>query len=68
MTGGQLRKLLDSAGLSQRGAARELQISERQMRRYVAGDAEVPKVIEYALRWLIHKRSTADVSSSGPQR
>ena len=53
MTGGQLQKLLDSAGLSQRGAARELQISERQMRRYVAGVAEVPRVIEYALRWLI---------------
>jgi predicted DNA-binding protein (UPF0251 family) len=54
MTGGQLQRLLDSAGLSQRGAARELQVSERQMRRYVAGDAEVPRVIEYALRWLIH--------------
>lgn len=56
MTGGQLQKLLDSAGLSQRGAARELQISERQMRRYIAGDAEVPRVVEYALRWLIHIR------------
>lgn len=54
MTGGQLQKLLDSAGLSQRGAAKDLEISERQMRRYIAGDAAVPKVIEYALRWLIH--------------
>jgi hypothetical protein len=60
MTGGQLQKLLDSAGLSQRGAAKDLKISERQMRRYIAGDAEVPKVIEYALRWLIHKRPTSD--------
>jgi hypothetical protein len=59
MTGGQLQKLLDSAGLSQRGAAKELEISDRQMRRYIAGDAEVPKVIEYALRWLIHKRATS---------
>lgn len=58
MTGGQLQRLLDSAGLSQRGAARDLQISERQMRRYVAGDAEVPKVIEYALRWLIQQRES----------
>lgn len=57
MTGGQLQKLLDSAGLSQRGAAKELGISERQMRRYVAGDAEVPTVVEYALRWLIHLRA-----------
>jgi hypothetical protein len=58
MTGGQLQKLLDSAGLSQRGAAKELGISDRQMRRYVSGDAEVPKVVEYALRWLIHKRAS----------
>lgn len=57
MTGGQLQKLLDSAGLSQRGAAKEIGISERQMRRYVSGDAVVPKVIEYALRWLIHMQS-----------
>lgn len=56
MTGGQLQKLLDSAGLSQRGAAKEIGISERQMRRYIAGDAEVPKVVEYAIRWLIHIR------------
>lgn len=56
MTGGQLQKLLDSAGLSQRGAAKEIEISERQMRRYIAGDAEVPKIVEYALRWLIHFR------------
>jgi transcriptional regulator with XRE-family HTH domain len=56
MTGGQLQKLLDSAGLSQRGAAKEIGISERQMRRYIAGDATVPKVIEYALRWLVHAK------------
>ena len=54
MTGGQLQKLLDSAGLSQRGAAREIRISERQMRRYISGDADVPKVVEYALRWVIN--------------
>lgn len=52
MTGSQLQKLLDSAGLSQRGAAKLIGISERQMRRYVAGDAKVPKFIEYAVRWV----------------
>ncbi len=52
MTGGQLQKLLDNAGLSQRGAAKAIGISERQMRRYIGGDAAVPKFIEYALRWL----------------
>jgi len=52
VTGKQLQRLLDDAGLSQRGAAKAIGISERQMRRYVAGDAAVPKFIEYALRWL----------------
>lgn len=59
MTGSQLQKLLDSAGLSQRGAAKLIGISERQMRRYVAGDAKVPRFIEYAVRWLIHSRQSA---------
>lgn len=49
MTAKQLQKLLDSCGFSQRGAARDLGISERQMRRYCAGDATVPKVVELAL-------------------
>lgn len=52
MTGGQLQKLLDRAGLSQRGAAKALGINERTMRKYVAGDAEVPKVVELALTCL----------------
>lgn len=56
MTGGQLQKLLDRAGLSQRGAARELEINERTMRRYVAGDMKVPRVVEYAVLWLISQR------------
>lgn len=59
MTGGQLQKLLDSAGLSQRGAAKLIGIGERQMRRYIAGEAVVPRVVEYALRWAIHGLSTA---------
>ena len=52
MTARQLQKLLDTAGLSQRGAARAIDISERQMRRYCAGAAEVPRAVEYALRWI----------------
>lgn len=57
ITGNQLQKLLDSAGLSQRGAAKLIGISERQMRRYVAGDAKVPKFIEYAVRWAASQKS-----------
>jgi len=49
MTAKQLQKLLDSCGFSQRGAAKSMGISERQMRRYCAGDAEIPKVVELAL-------------------
>lgn len=56
MTATQLQKLLDLAGLSQRGAAKDLGISERNMRRYIAGDLPVPRVVEYALRWLISQK------------
>ncbi len=56
MTGKQLQRLLDDAGLSQRGAAKAIGISERQMRRYIAGDAVVPKFIEHALQWVISQK------------
>jgi len=53
LTAQQLRALLESATLTQDGAARELDISERNMRRYAAGDLPIPRKVEYALRWLI---------------
>lgn len=49
MTGPDIRDLLAAAGLGQRGAARALGIDERTVRRYVAGDLPVPKVVEVAL-------------------
>jgi transcriptional regulator with XRE-family HTH domain len=52
MTGGQLQKLLDSAGLSQRGAAKEIGINERTMRKYVSGESPIPKTVEYAVLWV----------------
>ena len=58
MTPKQLQKFLDDAGLSQRGAARELNIGERTMRRYIAGDLPVPRVVEFALRWLASQRTS----------
>jgi hypothetical protein len=54
MTGWQLQKLLDAAGLSQRAAAREIEINERTMRKYVSGESRIPKTVEYAVRW-VHK-------------
>lgn len=46
-------RALREAGLSQRGTAKALEINERTMRRYVAGDQPIPRVVEYAVRWLI---------------
>jgi hypothetical protein len=64
MTAGQLQRLLDRAGISQRGGAKELDISERQMRRYCAGDAKVPRVIEFAAKYLWEKSSAAAAMTS----
>ena len=56
MTAIQLRKLLDRAGLSQRGAARALEIDERTMRYYCAG-TKITRVVEYALLWLTSREA-----------
>lgn len=52
LTALQLQRLLDRAGLSQRGAAKALEINERTMRKYVSGDSKVPKTVELALLYL----------------
>lgn len=52
LTALQLQRLLDRAGLSQRAASKALDINERTMRRYVAGDAVIPKTTELALFYL----------------
>jgi hypothetical protein len=56
MTHKQLQRLLDSAELSQRGTARELELNERTMRRYVSGDQPIPRVVEFAVRYLIQTK------------
>ncbi len=48
----KIRVLLAKAGLSQRGAGRELGVDERTMRRYCAGDSPVPRAIILALTHL----------------
>jgi DNA-binding transcriptional regulator YiaG len=48
----QVRALLTLAGLSQRAGARELEINERTMRAYCAGD-KVPRAIILALERLV---------------
>jgi hypothetical protein len=57
MTAKQLQRLLDNAELSQRGTARELEINERTMRRYVSGDQPIPRVVEFAVRYLIDTKA-----------
>jgi hypothetical protein len=54
MTGNQLQKILDGAGLTQVGAAYELDIGARTMRGYISGERPIPRTFVYALRWLIH--------------
>jgi len=63
MTGPQLQRLLDRAGLSQRGAAKALGLNERTMRKYVAGDAEIPRVVELAIRCLADHSSVNQTGS-----
>jgi len=43
-----LRHHLEAAGLSQRAGARALEIDERTMRRYCAGDLEIPMLVMFA--------------------
>ncbi len=47
----ELRQLLDQCGLSQRAAARALEVNERIMRQYCVTGS--PLVVDYALRWLL---------------
>lgn len=44
--------LLRRAHLTQAQAARVLQLTDRTMRRYVAGTSPVPRSVELALRFL----------------
>ena len=62
MTPGQLQRLIDRAGLSQRGLARELGINERHMRRYIAGDSVIPKHVEIAMTCICEHRAASSAS------
>lgn len=56
----RLRKLLSDAGLSQRGAARQLDIDERTMRRYCSGELDVPRVVWLAIEALSKRRQVSN--------
>jgi predicted transcriptional regulator len=55
MTPKQLRATLASIGLSQRAAARLLDINDRTVRKYVAGDLVIPELLVWALRGLAQR-------------
>jgi len=52
----QLRELLQRAGLTQAEAGGLIDVTERQMRRYVSGETPVPRVVVYALLHVIEQR------------
>jgi transcriptional regulator with XRE-family HTH domain len=54
----KLRALLEKLELSQRAAARDLEISERMMRYYCSGEHEVPRVVMLALERLLDLKSS----------
>lgn len=58
MTGKELRKLLEHGGLNQSEAARAIEIGDRTMRRYIAGDLDIPRTVEYALLYVIEHKIT----------
>jgi len=47
-----LRSLIEGAGLSQRGVARTIGISERQLRYYLVGRYPCPYIVQYAIEGL----------------
>jgi hypothetical protein len=55
MTPKQLRRMLDDAGLTQTMAAHLIGLTDRSMRRYTGGDVAIPRVVEYALRYVIEQ-------------
>lgn len=55
----KLRDTLARLGLSQRGLARELEIDERTVRRWCAGDSDVPTVVWMALELPGYKAALA---------
>jgi len=51
-----LREMLRQVGLSQRGAARQMGINERTMRRYCLGELPVPRLVWLAMTALTDKQ------------
>lgn len=59
MTIQELQRAIVDLNLTQTSLAAALDISDRTMRRYAAGDAPIPRVVELAIWYLLdqHRRS-----------
>lgn len=57
MTSDELRGLISKIPFSQRSAAHAIGMHERQFRHYCAGDAEIPRAVELALRYCLEHRN-----------
>lgn len=66
MTARQLKRLLARIGQTQVGMAHRLGISSRNMRRYVAGELPVPRVVEIAVRCLAEHSDQGCVPGADP--
>jgi hypothetical protein len=53
MTSQQLQRAIVDLSLTQSALATALDISDRTMRRYIAGDAPIPRVVELAIEYLL---------------
>lgn len=53
VTGQELRKMLERVGMSQRRLARELDMGDREVRRWCGEEVPLRKVHEYAIRYLL---------------
>jgi transcriptional regulator with XRE-family HTH domain len=53
----EFRELINGAGLSQSEVARQLEISDRTIRRYLAARAAVPTLVVRAVMHLIAERT-----------
>jgi DNA-binding transcriptional regulator YiaG len=55
MTASEFQRLRRSVGLSQSMLARELDLYIRTISRYETGELEIPRVTEFALRYVVEK-------------
>lgn len=52
----ELERAIAELGLTQVGLADRLDLGERTIRRYLSGAAVIPRVVEYAIAYLLEHR------------